>query len=81
MDCLAVGDALWGRFNPEAGRDGTLGYHRGLVAAYRERIQHLGDSRLTVLAEALEREVSTLERLVGTTGRWPQQSLGTCARK
>lgn len=44
-DYRAVGDALWGRFNPEAGRDGTLGYYRGLVMAYAQRVQQVGDSR------------------------------------
>src|SRR5687767_3710094 len=28
------GDELWGRFNPEAGKDGTVGYYRALVAVF-----------------------------------------------
>jgi (p)ppGpp synthase/HD superfamily hydrolase len=70
-DYRAVGDALWGRFNPEARRDGTLGYYRGLVTAYAERVQQVGDSRLSPLVDVLEHEVSTLESLVGMTARWP----------
>jgi (p)ppGpp synthase/HD superfamily hydrolase len=70
-DYRAVGDALWGRFNPEAGLDGTLGYYRGLVTAYGPRVQQVGDSRLAVLVEALEREVSAFEDLVGTKAPWP----------
>ena len=70
-DYRAVGDALWSRFNPEAGREGTLGYYRGLVDAFKERMQQVRDSRLTPLVEDLDREVSTLEELAGTKGRWP----------
>ena len=70
-DDRTVGDALWGRFNPEAGLDGTLGYYRGLVTAYGRRVQQVGDSRLAVLVEALEREVSALEDLIGTKAPWP----------
>jgi (p)ppGpp synthase/HD superfamily hydrolase len=70
-DYRAVGEALWVRFNPEAGRDGTLGYYRGLAIAYRQRIQEVGDSRLAILVDALEREVSTLEDLAGTKAQWP----------
>lgn len=73
-DSRAVGDALWRRFNPEAGRDGTLGYYRGLVIAYSHRIKHVGESRLPFLVEALEREVSTLEARVGTKAQWPPQA-------
>jgi (p)ppGpp synthase/HD superfamily hydrolase len=64
-DYRTTGDALWDRFNPEAGRDGTLGYYRGLVIAFAKRIEEVHDSRLAVLVEALDREVSALEELVG----------------
>jgi (p)ppGpp synthase/HD superfamily hydrolase len=64
-DYRILGDSLWGRFNPEAGRDGTLGYYRGLVIAFAQRIEQLRDSRLAVLLEALDRGVNTLEELVG----------------
>jgi GTP pyrophosphokinase len=70
-DFRAAGDALWARFNPEAGREGTLGYYRGLVIAYGRRIEYVSDSRLPVLVEALERDLITLEALVGSKGQWP----------
>ena len=70
-DYQTAGDALWGRFNPEAGRDGTLGYYRGLVIAFAQRVQEVGDSRLTALLDSLEREVVSLEDLVGTKSQWP----------
>jgi (p)ppGpp synthase/HD superfamily hydrolase len=34
-DCRDCGDALWTRFNADAGKDGTIGYYRGLVNAYQ----------------------------------------------
>ena len=74
-DSRAVGDALWRRFNPEAGRDGTLGYYRGLVIAYSHRIKHVGDSRLPFLVEALEREVSTLEARVERRRSGPRKQV------
>ena len=73
-DYRAVGHALWSRFNPEAGRDGTLGYSRGLVITYAERIPQTGDSRLPALVQALDRELSALEDLVGTKAQWPTAS-------
>jgi hypothetical protein len=45
-DFHALGDALWRRFNPEAGKTGTLGYYRGLVMAFERRIDQLQDPRL-----------------------------------
>jgi (p)ppGpp synthase/HD superfamily hydrolase len=74
-DYRAVGDALWARFNPEAGREGTLGYYRRLVTAYSERIQQLADSRLPFLVESLARDVSALEELVGMNGFWAGEGL------
>jgi GTP pyrophosphokinase len=70
-DYRAVGNDLWGRFNPEAGREGTLGYYHGLAVAYRRRVQEVADVRLPPLLEALEREVGNLEVMVGTKAHWP----------
>ena len=70
-DYRAVGEALWSRFNPEAGRPGTLGYYRGLAAAYRRRLEQVHDTRVRVLVETLHREVGALEDLVGVKGQWP----------
>jgi (p)ppGpp synthase/HD superfamily hydrolase len=69
-DYRTVGDALWERFNPEAGRSGILGYYRALVTAFRRRNEQLRDARLAVLVESLEREVAALEELVGEKGQW-----------
>ncbi len=64
-------EALWGRFNPEAGKGGTVGYYRGLATAFRQRSEQVGDPRVAGLVEALEREVTVLEELVGVKGQWP----------
>jgi (p)ppGpp synthase/HD superfamily hydrolase len=66
-DYRAVGEELWRRFNPEAGKSGILGYYRGLAVAFRARLDHVQDARVRALVEALEREVGTLEDLVGSS--------------
>jgi (p)ppGpp synthase/HD superfamily hydrolase len=58
------GPALWQRFNPEAGANGTLGYHRALVEIYQRRMPG-------ALADELARALSELEQLVGHAGVWP----------
>ena len=40
-DFWAIGKRLWDRFNPAAGKEGTIGYCRGLVAVYRASGQHV----------------------------------------
>jgi (p)ppGpp synthase/HD superfamily hydrolase len=74
-DFRAVGEALWSRFNPEAGQAGTLGYYRGLATAFRRRFENIQDGRLRVMVEGLEREVDALEDLVGAKGQWPLANL------
>lgn len=64
-DYRHVGEAVWHRFNPEAGRDGVLGYYRGLVDAYGATGQH---RRLVAELGAV---VAELEREAGHTGVWP----------
>jgi (p)ppGpp synthase/HD superfamily hydrolase len=55
-DYRDVGDALWGRFNPEAGKAGTLWYYRALAGAFARRMPG-------PLADDLAREVRILEQL------------------
>jgi (p)ppGpp synthase/HD superfamily hydrolase len=63
-DYRLVGDALWDRFNPEAGRSGTLGYQRALAELYRRRMPG-------PLADELTRALVEIEELTGERGRWP----------
>jgi (p)ppGpp synthase/HD superfamily hydrolase len=70
-DYRAVEEAFWIRFNPEAGRAGTLGYYRGLATAYSRRLEQVQDARVRVLVETFKREVDALEDLVGAKGQWP----------
>jgi hypothetical protein len=70
-DFQALGDAVWDRFKPAAGKSGTLGYYRGLVIAFEQRIAQLNDTRLEPLIAELRDAVAALERAVGVVGRWP----------
>ena len=63
-DFRVEGDALWTRFNPEAGQSGTIGYQRALAELYHRRMPG-------PLADDLCRGVSELEALTGEKGRWP----------
>jgi (p)ppGpp synthase/HD superfamily hydrolase len=58
------GDELWSRFNPEAGRTGTLAYHRALAEIYLARFP-------SPLTEDLTRAQVELEEWVGERARWP----------
>jgi (p)ppGpp synthase/HD superfamily hydrolase len=58
------GDALWDRFNPEAGKSGTLGYHRALANVFARRMAG-------PLAADLNRSMQCLEQLTGEVGAWP----------
>lgn len=62
-DLRRVGPAVWDRFNPDAGRDGSLWYYRSLVEAYRENPAHDPD----LIAE-LDRTVTEMERLAAGAG-------------
>ena len=70
-DFITYRDELWCRFNKEAGRDGTLGYYRGLVDAFASRATLLGDHRVQALTNELSVVVSELEGAVGMRGVWP----------
>jgi (p)ppGpp synthase/HD superfamily hydrolase len=58
------GDELWSRFNPEAGRTGTLAYHRALAEIYLSRFP-------CPLTEDLNRALVELEDWVGERAFWP----------
>ena len=66
-DYRSAGEALWDRFNPEAGRDRTLGYYRAALEVFKARLPG-------TLTDALEREVIALEELVSAGGDNVQRS-------
>lgn len=59
------GDTLWARFNEDAGKDGTVGYYRGLVNAYQATGLH------PRLIRDLGLVVDQLEEATGHRGQWP----------
>jgi len=63
-DYREFGDTLWMRFNPEAGKTGTVGYYRALVAAYTSTGHH------PKLVAELDRVVGELEAATGHKGQW-----------
>ena len=69
-DYRVLHDAVWRRFSPDAGMPGTIGYYRGLVAAFRRR-QSDGTPQFPRLVDELDLEATTLETLAGHTGQWP----------
>ena len=64
------GDDLWSRFNPEAGRTGTLAYHRALAEIYLTRFP-------SPLTEDLNRALVELEDWVGERASWPPPKKGS----
>lgn len=64
-DYRHLGNTLWGRFNPEAGMEGVVGYYRGLVTAYRSTGLHKR------LVEELDGVVHEIERETKYRGIWP----------
>ena len=64
-DHREVGDALWRRFNKDAGKAGTIGYYRGLVAGFQATGHH------PRLVRELDRVVTQLEEETGHPGVWP----------
>jgi GTP pyrophosphokinase len=65
------GDRLWDRFNPDAGRDGTVGYYRALVDAFRTRAGKIERPAITVLLDELRDAVVLLETETGYKGGCP----------
>lgn len=64
-DYREMGDALWHRFNKDAGKAGTVGYYRGLVSAYQSTGYHQR------LVRELDRVVTQIEKETGHSGVWP----------
>jgi GTP pyrophosphokinase len=64
-DYREIGDHLWRRFNKDAGKAGTIGYYRGLVASYETTGHH------PRLVRELDRVVTQLEGETGHPGVWP----------
>ena len=64
-DYRSAGEALWERFNPEAGRDRTLGYYRAALELFKARLPG-------ALTDEFERELIALEELVTAEGNQPQ---------
>ena len=64
-DYREIGDALWHRFNKDAGKAGTVGYYRGLVTAYRATGHH------PRLVRELDAVVTQIEKETGHPGVWP----------
>jgi hypothetical protein len=72
-DFRVEGIGVLDRFNKEAGMDGTIGYDRGLVIAFRAQNKRLDDPRHRLLNE-LDRTVTALEQETGAVGKWPPGS-------
>jgi GTP pyrophosphokinase len=64
-DYIALGDDLWGRFNKDAGRDGTLWYYNQMVETYTSGP---ADPRRTGIVRQLEETVAELGRRVAQSG-------------
>ena len=67
-DYRQQGEALWPRFNKDAGRAGTLGYYRALVNAFAPRLQN------PIVAD-LDRDLTMLETEAGGPYPWPPASV------
>ncbi len=73
-DYRTEGEALWSRFNPDAGKDGTVGYYRGLVTAYK------ASGHCSQAVADLDALVSKLEDSVGMKGVWVPPRLAGIVR-
>lgn len=65
-DFRLVGAEVWTRFNPDAGRAGTIGYYRALADTFSRRLAN-------PIADDLQRIVALLERETGHRGTWPPE--------
>jgi len=63
-DYRRIGDALWERFNPAAGKEGTLWFYRTLVDSFKAH-SHAN----LELARELDCITTELERFISMTGR------------
>jgi len=68
-DFLVLGDALWPRFDKDAGTAGTVGYYRGVVSAFQRTGHH------PRLIRDLDTAVMALEESAGHPGTWPPPSI------
>ncbi len=64
-DYREIGEALWPRFNKDAGKAGSIGYYRGLVTAYQATGHH------PRLVRELDAVVTQIEVETGHPGVWP----------
>ncbi len=64
-DFIDLGDALWSRFNKDAGKSGTIGYYRGVVSAFQQTGHH------PRLIRDLDAAVKALEEAAEHPGTWP----------
>lgn len=64
-DYRRIGDALWERFNADAGKGGTIGYLRGLVSAFR------ATGHQSELVNELDLVVTEIEKATSIKGVWP----------
>jgi (p)ppGpp synthase/HD superfamily hydrolase len=69
-DYQCIGDEIWRKFSPEAGKARTIGYYRGLVSAFQRRAAIGTDGFRRLLLE-LDADVTALEALAGVEGIWP----------
>ncbi len=65
---LDLGDALWSRFNKDAGKAGTIGYYRGVVSAFQQTGHH------PRLIRDLDTAVQAIEDAAAYPGVWPPLS-------
>jgi len=69
-DYRCVGDEVWKKFSPDAGKARTIGYYRGLVTAFQRRALS-GTDGFGRLLRQLDADVTVLEALAGVHGIWP----------
>jgi len=67
-DYIALGDKLWGRFNKDAGREGTLWYYNQMVETYSNGP---ADPRRVGILRQLKETVAELGKLVAQSGVSP----------
>jgi (p)ppGpp synthase/HD superfamily hydrolase len=65
-DFGSIGDAIFARFNKEAGKLGTLGYYRVLADTFAATFPHPVTTELSRAVEGLERDA-----LAGRRAPWP----------
>jgi GTP pyrophosphokinase len=65
-DFGAIGDAIFDRFNKDAGKLGTLGYYRVLADTFAATFPHAISADLARAVEALERDAHA-----GRRAPWP----------